>query len=100
MLPIFGRLSTSIGRNQASSLLERLAVGRRRISGLRPRVDRSVGDLRVFRPVRDQAPAQRVQATLLGFRVVPDSQDVLARSNVPTDRQIALGRDRYLVTPR
>src|SRR5262249_3106133 len=78
----------------------RLAVGRRRINRLSSRVDRPEGDLRVFGPVRDQTPAQRVQATLLGFRIVPDSEDVLARSDVPTNRQVPLRRNRDMVTPR
>src|SRR5262249_10513051 len=89
----------TIGRNQASPLLERLAVGRRRINTLGSRVDRPVGDLWIFRPVRDQTPAQRIQASLSGFRIVPHSQYVLARSNVPTDRQVSSGRDRNVVTP-
>jgi len=54
----------------------------------------------IFCPVWDQTPSQRIQASLLGFMIVPNGEDVLARSDVPTDRQVVLGRNRDMVTPR
>jgi hypothetical protein len=81
------------------SPIERFAVGRRRIDSFDSRVDRPVGNLWIFCPVGDQTPSQRVQASLPGFRIGPNREDVLARSNVPTDRQVPLRRNRDMVTP-
>ena len=52
-----------------------------------------------FSPVWDQPPPQRIKATLLSLWVEPDRENVLARSDIPTDGQISLWRDRDVVTP-
>jgi hypothetical protein len=40
-----------------------------------------------------------IQASLPGLRIVPNGEDVLTRCDVPTDRQVTLGRDRDMITP-
>jgi hypothetical protein len=81
-------LIKAIGRNQASSLSE--GLGRRRIDGFNPRVDRPVRNFWIFSPVRDQTPSQRIQASLFGLRIIPNGENVLAWRDIPTDRQVLL----------
>ena len=58
----------------------------------RPSIDGLVSDFRIFGPVRNQPAPQSVQGTLLGFWVASDRKDILSWSDIPTDRQIPLGR--------
>jgi hypothetical protein len=49
----FSPFVESVGWNQAATLEEGLAEGRRIIDGLSSRIDGPVSDLRVLRPIRD-----------------------------------------------
>jgi hypothetical protein len=52
---------------------------------------------RIFGPVRNQSSLQSIQASLLCLWIAPDRKDILCWRNVPTDRQIPLGRYREVI---
>ena len=54
--------------------------------GLAFGVDRLAATLRVLAPIRDEAPAQRIERYFAGLVVAPDHQQVLARRAVPPRR--------------
>src|ERR1700676_2950331 len=58
-------LVKGVHRDEASSLLERLAKGWCSINTLGPHIDGPVRNFRILSPVWDQSPPQRIKATLL-----------------------------------
>jgi hypothetical protein len=86
-----------VDRYQAAPALERLAESRLALDPLGLGVDVGETDLDVLGPIRDQAPAQRVEAALRGLGVVADDGQGVGRRHVPARRKIwgrPLGRDR------
>jgi hypothetical protein len=69
-----------------------------RVNGLYPSVDGLVCDFWILGPVRNQAPPQSVQSPLPGFWIESDRENILRWSNVPTNRQISLRRDRNMMS--
>src|ERR1700751_353792 len=63
-------------------------------------MDGPVRNHKIFSPVWDQSPPQRIEAALLCFWVEPNGEDVLARSDIPTDGQVSLWRDLDVIEAR
>ena len=66
----------------------RVAKSRQRAHCLALRVDRFAAALVILAPVRDQAPAQRVERYLARVVVAPDNQQLLAGRAVPARRVV------------
>src|SRR3984893_13154596 len=93
----FAPFVESVRRNQAPSLAKCLPERGRFIDGLSSRIDSPVSDLRIFDPIWNQPPLQRIERTLLSFSIEANGQDLLTRCNVVTDRQISLLWDRDMI---
>ena len=86
----FAPFIKSVSRNQAATLEERSAVRRCFIDGLSSGVDGPISDLWVFGPIGNESPLEGVQGTRLSLGIEPDRKNLLARSDIVTDRQIRL----------
>ena len=60
------------------------------IDGLSTHVDGPISDLRIFGPIGNESPLEGVQGTRLSLWIEPDRKNLLARSDIVTDRQIRL----------
>jgi len=81
----FAPFVKSVCRNQAAAFCESLPERRRFIDGLSSRIDSPISDLRIFDPIWNQSPLQRIERTLLSFSIEANGQDLLTRRNVITD---------------
>jgi hypothetical protein len=77
-----------IGRHNAAAALKRIAERRLALNPLGFGVDIREADVDVLGPVRDQTPAQKVQAALAGLAIVPDHREQVSGCRVPTGREV------------
>jgi hypothetical protein len=77
-----GPLVVAVCEYQAPPALERRSICRLFGDRLGPSVDEAVGDLRVLRPGRDQAPLEGDELILAGVGRRPDGRDLLCQRNV------------------
>jgi len=86
-----------VDRHQAAPALERFAKCGLVLDSLGLSIDVGEPDLDVLGPMRDQTPAQHVEAALRGLGVVADDGQRIGRRHVPAWRKIWCrppGRDR------
>src|SRR6266403_5943870 len=76
--------------DQATPFLESLPIRGRFIDCLSSRVDGSVSDLWILRPIWNQSPLQRIERPCLSLGIESDRQNLLARGDIVTDRQIGM----------
>ncbi len=81
----FAPFVESVRRNQAPSLAECLPERGRFIDGLSSRIDSPISDLRIFDPIRNQSPLQRIERPCLSLGIESDRQNLLARGDIVTD---------------
>src|SRR5262249_39516976 len=76
----------AIDRHDASASAVRIAEGRQVANGLALGVDWLSAASRVLAPIRDQAPAQRVERYLSGLVIAADDEQFLAGRAIPSRR--------------
>ena len=81
----FAPFVEAIRWDQATPFLESLPIRGRFIDSLSSRVDGSVSDFWILRPVWYQSPLKRVEGALLRFGIESDRQNLLARGDIVTD---------------
>jgi hypothetical protein len=93
----FFPLVKAVDRHEASPALEGIAERRPGLDPLGLGVDIGEADIHVLGPVRDQTPAQKIQAALAGPSVIADHRKGIGWRRVPTGRKIwsrSMRRDR------
>jgi hypothetical protein len=84
-LVVFSPFVESVCRNQAPPFCESLPERGRLIDSLSSRIDSPISDLRIFDPIWNQSPLQRIERALLSFSIEANGQDLLTRCDVVTD---------------
>jgi len=95
----FAPFVKSVRGNQAAPFCESTPEGGGLIDSLSSRINGPISDLRIFDPIWNQSPLQRIERPCLSLGIESDRQNLLARGDIVTDRQICLLRDRDVIEP-